>query len=476
MDDKTKYKVIAAKINKYIYDQNIPVGSKLPSVREFVKLFDSSVCTVYAALEELKSQGLVEAKPQSGFYISYEGWNSMFNNTPDWHRHIEHGFIKNRAESTEADFYQRSKDLGLSAYNLCGNFGASEYINRAMLNCIENGRMNAAAGDSDYRGTFSLRQAVCDYMRTLGVVCVPGNILITNGIFNAQALTRFAFMRPGSVSYAENFFTSKSNTAYDSLGINRVSLPMDNQGIILDSLKSALHRGRNAFVSSTFGAVNPYADEITHGLSSVEYKHEFLKICNTARVPVIEVDISRSFLPPDAPAPLKAFDNSNSVLYLGSFNKVFYKNFRFGWVVGPKNVIAKLAEVKMQIDGEQNYITQAIAEELFVSGLYTEYIEQFRQKLYETKIAAGRILQNHLGDIAEFNLNSYPPSDFINFHNNIDLRKMYNNRGSFKFLPLYVVDEIYRQSVLLHISNMPLDNFEQAIMQLSKLARKSVRR
>jgi GntR family transcriptional regulator of abcA and norABC len=471
--DDVKYKAIAVEVRKYLYKQNIPAGAKLPSVRKFAALFGTSIYTMYSAMEELKFQGVIESKPQSGYFVSYDGWNTLFQYTPDWQRFIDIGFINKRRSAVEAEFFQENKDMQLSRFGPGRHLGANEYIKEALYSSMTNGRLDSALKDSDYRGAFSLREEICKYMRTLGIEAVPGNILITNGLYNSLALIRLAFMRAGTSFICENCFTPKVNSAYSSLGINKIHLPVDKEGIILDNLKATLQRAKNTFVSSIFGAMNPFADDITHGLSGDEYRKEFLTICNTIRVPVIEVDNYRPFFPPGSPLPLKSYDQSNSVLYVGSFTKIF-NDFRLGWIVGPKDVIVKLADIKMQVDGRQNYIMLAVAEELLASGLFEHYARQLRSKLDANKKKAKIILENYLGDIAEINLNSYSTSHHIRFQKNVRVEKMYKNRENLQFTPGYILDDVYLQTVPISVSSMPLNRFEEAVQKFAELARKSI--
>ena len=66
-----KYAEIYRKIRDDITSETIKCGSKLPSKRAAADVFGASVITVEHAYELLESEGYVEAKARSGYYVCY---------------------------------------------------------------------------------------------------------------------------------------------------------------------------------------------------------------------------------------------------------------------------------------------------------------------------------------------------------------------------------------------------------------------
>ncbi len=65
------YEQIAEYIAKMIENKTYRVGERIPSVRKMSTQKRVSVTTVLQAYELLESQGLLEAKPQSGYYVDH---------------------------------------------------------------------------------------------------------------------------------------------------------------------------------------------------------------------------------------------------------------------------------------------------------------------------------------------------------------------------------------------------------------------
>lgn len=66
----TKIDLVMQHINQQINNRSLMPGSRLPSVRALAEHLALSVSTVVEAYERLASQGLIESKTGSGFFVS----------------------------------------------------------------------------------------------------------------------------------------------------------------------------------------------------------------------------------------------------------------------------------------------------------------------------------------------------------------------------------------------------------------------
>ena len=72
MQAKTKhilYQDIADRLAELIKQGTYPPGSRIPSVRQTSEQSGVSISTVLQAYSLLESRGLIEARPQSGYYV-----------------------------------------------------------------------------------------------------------------------------------------------------------------------------------------------------------------------------------------------------------------------------------------------------------------------------------------------------------------------------------------------------------------------
>src|ERR1051325_4343149 len=63
------YETIAARMGGLIERGTFGAGSRIPSVRALSRQFEVSVTTVLEAYRLLEDRGMIEARPQSGYYV-----------------------------------------------------------------------------------------------------------------------------------------------------------------------------------------------------------------------------------------------------------------------------------------------------------------------------------------------------------------------------------------------------------------------
>ncbi|MBK5647474.1 MAG: winged helix-turn-helix transcriptional regulator, partial [Acinetobacter sp.] len=66
----TKIEFVIQHIHEQIKARSLLPGSRLPSVRALAGLLHLSVSTIVEAYERLASQGIIEAKTGSGFFVA----------------------------------------------------------------------------------------------------------------------------------------------------------------------------------------------------------------------------------------------------------------------------------------------------------------------------------------------------------------------------------------------------------------------
>lgn len=120
--------------------------------------------------------------------------------------------------------------------------------------------------------------------------------------------------------------------------------------------------------------------------------------------PVIEDDIYSDLYFDDAVKPIKAYDQIGQVLYVGSFSKTLTPALRVGWVVGPQDLIRKLADLRMQTDYGSSIVSQAICKELLRSGEYEAHILELRAALKKRELHLRTLLDTYMSEFGRYNV------------------------------------------------------------------------
>src|ERR1043165_8620986 len=73
--EESLYKQVALRIAELIEHGTLRPGERVPSVRELSEQEEVSIATVMQAYRVLESRGLIEARPQSGYYVRARLWS-----------------------------------------------------------------------------------------------------------------------------------------------------------------------------------------------------------------------------------------------------------------------------------------------------------------------------------------------------------------------------------------------------------------
>src|SRR2546426_6644169 len=70
------YNQVALRISELIEHGTLRPGARVPSVRKLSEQEEVSIATVMQAYRVLESKGLIEARPQSGYYVKARLWQA----------------------------------------------------------------------------------------------------------------------------------------------------------------------------------------------------------------------------------------------------------------------------------------------------------------------------------------------------------------------------------------------------------------
>jgi DNA-binding transcriptional MocR family regulator len=121
-----------------------------------------------------------------------------------------------------------------------------------------------------------------------------------------------------------------------------VHVALDDNGLIPDALREAISTVRSQGRKIKFLYLIPNYQNPSGVLLSPERRTEILDICRSEEIFVIE-DNPYGLLGFDKPSPdaMRAEDSEN-VIYLGSFSKTIAPGFRVGWALVPPSVKEKI--------------------------------------------------------------------------------------------------------------------------------------
>ena len=235
-------------------------------------------------------------------------------------------------------------------------------------------------------GLTLLRGSIAKRMNAkMNIACDAHDVLITSGAQQALSLTALTFLDPGDTYLTCVPAYLGAIQAFSAYEANCESIPMNDEGIDVDSLRRNIERLRRTGIHPKFLYSVPTNQNPSGETMSLSHRKELLSIASEYDFLIIEDDpygeliFEGKLLP-----PIKSFDTKGRVVYIGTFSKILAPGFRLGWIIASKEILEKLTLAKQANDLCTNVFSQYVAYEYMRRGHLDTQVNQIRT-LYKRK-------------------------------------------------------------------------------------------
>jgi 2-aminoadipate transaminase len=192
------------------------------------------------------------------------------------------------------------------------------------------------------QGHPKLREQICEVMALEGIRANPDDVIVTTGSQQALDLISRIFIDPGDVVLVEAPSYVGALGTFRQYEAQVVHVSLDEQGLIPNALREAIATVRAAGRKIKFLYLIPNYQNPTGVLLPADRRTEILDICREESIFVVE-DNPYGLLGFDRASPnaMRAEDSEN-VIYLGSFSKTIAAGLRVGWALVPPSLKEKL--------------------------------------------------------------------------------------------------------------------------------------
>jgi 2-aminoadipate transaminase len=237
------------------------------------------------------------------------------------------------------------------------------------------------------QGLPALREQIVEVMSLEGISAHPDDVIVTTGSQQALDLVSRIFLDPGDVVICEAPSYVGALGTFKQYQADVVHVAMDDDGLIPQALQEAITAvkatGRRIkFLYTIPNFQNPAGVSLT-----ADRRREVLHIAKNEDILILE-DNPYGLLGFEG-EPIRALraDDSENVIYLGSFSKTFAPGFRVGWAVAPHAVREKLVLAsESSILCPSNFSQMAIST-YFAEQPWREQIVRFRDLYRERRDA-----------------------------------------------------------------------------------------
>jgi DNA-binding transcriptional MocR family regulator len=394
------YQQIANYIQKRIVYGEYPPGTILPSERSFAKELEVNRGTVISAYDVLYSNGMVERIKGSGTKVNTDVWGLSRTRIPNWDLYVERGsFLPNLPLFQHLRGEVHEKNMI--------NFASGELAHDLMpydafREILSTHEFHQSLGYEHPQGNLSLRDKIVTHLKDYrNIECSSQSVLITSGAQQALHLIIQCLLNHGDAIAYEDPSYAHSLPTFRSAGLKTYRLPIGKNGLDPEDI---LYLYRKHKIKMVF--LNPIFQNPTGTVLSLENRKRVLEISQELGIPVVEDDPYSliSFSESTNTSTLKSLDKSGTVLYISSLSKLAASGLRIGWIIGPDNVIHRLADAKQQIDYGHSIFPQWVAAEFLASDSFGKNIIDLKLKLIEKRNLLINSLQEELSNQLEFHI------------------------------------------------------------------------
>ncbi len=323
------YQQVAGRIAGLIETGTLRPGDRIPSLRRVSDQQRVSLSTTLQAYGLLESRGLIEARPQSGFYVRprLEVLVPGPRRAP-----VPSSTTRVDLASVLETLLRAAADPSLVGLGAAAP--SAELLPGRKLARLIGPILRRNAGHDAYStapGLPVLRREVARRAVDWGALLSPEDVVTTCGGTEALYLALRAVTRPGDTVIVESPAYFGVLLLLQNLGLKAVEVPtLPATGLSVDALAKALERHRVAACVAAFNCHNPLGFVMAE-----EAKREVVELLARHQVPLIEDEVYGDLgFGESRPRPAKAFDRHGLVLYCSSFSKVIAPGYRVGWIAG----------------------------------------------------------------------------------------------------------------------------------------------
>lgn len=359
-------------------------GDRLPSIRAFAKTMGVSPSTVVEAYDRLAAEGLIRARPGSGFFVSATASPplALAQDLPQTERAIDPLWVS-----------RQSLDAGTATLKPgCGWLPPDWMPHSELRRVVRSVARSGNAILSDYghsRGSLALRRSLMGRFADEGIEIGPEQLVLTlSGTQAVDLICRF-LLRPGDTVLVDDPCYFNFRALLRAHQVKTVSVPYTPTGPDVEEFETVLIAEQPRLYITNSALHNP-----TGATLSAQTAHRLLNMAAAHELTIVEDDIFADF-EPEPSVRLAALDGVNRVIRIGSFSKTLSASVRCGYIAARPDWIADIVDLQVatSFGGPSPVATELIASVLS-GGRYRKHMEELRRRLAQARRKVSGQLHN----------------------------------------------------------------------------------
>lgn len=331
---------LAGRFAERIRQRLLGPGSRLPSVRECAARHGVSPSTVVGAYDLLQAQGLVQARPQRGFFVHSAGQAPRAAAVPDTDtpppRPVDataliRGMFRPRRGAPPAPGLGTLPESWLDA----------GLLQRALRRVTSAAAAESWLAYGEPAGDARLRQALVQRLADIGIAATAAQIVTTVGASHALDLVARTLLAPGDAVLVDEPGWAVEFARLARMGLKLLPVPRGPDGPDLEVLKALAEAHRPRLYVTVSVLHNPTGASLAPAAA-----HRLLQLAEALDFVIVEDDTYAWLAPPHA-TRVAQLDGLARTIYVSGFSKILVPQWRVGYVAASPALAERLIDAKM---------------------------------------------------------------------------------------------------------------------------------
>jgi GntR family transcriptional regulator/MocR family aminotransferase len=379
------YQSLYTHIRTAILSGELTRGTKLPSTRALAEELNISRNTVLNAYRQLLAEGYLEGKEGSGTFVAHVLPESLLA-APRPESRTPKAVQQHRAALPQPIFSERAKSQILAAHPPSDGTLPRPFVpeapaldafpyqlwSRLVVRQARRMPVNHFTYQ-DSAGYRPLREAIVAHITVSRQVhCTPEQVMIVSGSQGALDLAARMLIDPGDPVWLEDPGYSGARGAFLGAGAHVIPVPVDQEGLVVEIGIERAPDARLVYLTPS----HQFPLGVTMSLAR---RLALLDWAKRANAYIIEDDYDSEFRFATRPlATLQGLDDSNRVIYVGTFSKVLFPSLRIGYMILPPALVDSFLKVRRMIDIHSPMLEQAVLADFMIEGYFTRHLRRMR--------------------------------------------------------------------------------------------------
>ena len=340
---------LAQRFAERIGQRLLPPGARLPSVRDCAQRHRVSAGTVVGAYDLLLAQGLVEARPQRGFFVrdlvqAQAGSTRLRQPAPDGVAARAPASLPAPVDATaliRSMFQAQDGRLSPGMGTLPEDWLDAGLLQRA----LRRGSGPAAAAGwlryGDPAGDIALRNALSHRLGDIGIRATAEQIVTTVGATHALDIVSRTLLRPGDTVLVDEPGWAVEFARLTHAGMRLLPVPRGVDGPDLAVMEALLREHRPHLYVTVSVLHNPTGCSLGAACA-----HQVLRLAEKLELTIVEDDTYAWLAPPHA-TRLAQLDALQRTIYVSGFSKILTPQWRVGYLAAPPFLAERFIDTKL---------------------------------------------------------------------------------------------------------------------------------